>query len=200
MSSLLSNEMFKGRRHKTLAMCIFSTVRPYLFAVLLVGSPGTLKGEDLGIDFAKMPVGLQAHYQGTPHKWVDIFKGKMNGRYVLERRYGSAYGDVMVTKFYNDHGLEVERQYPSGRVVNYEPFHCGRSYGECTHRVRLANGKSGEGSGHVVWSGDKLYFHWQLDGASNVVRRHFKLGKYGLLTFLRENDTLMVLDVLEGDH
>ena len=135
----------------------------------------------VGIDFAAMPVGTQAHYRdGDGNRWTETYRGQEGRFHVMETRVD---GNVTRTHYYNRDGTLRRRVYANGNVRTFSPRRCARVLGEC----RFASSdtkpqRSSQNQGHLIQDGDIFtYTYGPTDGSRRQVFV-YELGPYNLIS------------------
>ena len=99
----------------------------------------TAHAQDIGIQFAEMPVGTKAYYQSTFNgNWVDVYVGIKRGHYVVRRYKGnSPRGKLLQTRYYDKKGRLVYYNGLYQLKVIYKPFDCDYQFGNCQFGFRM---------------------------------------------------------------
>lgn len=87
----------------------------------------------IALDFAKMPVGLTAHFieRKFQDRYSATYVGQRDGFHVLEWRNNGVYR----VEYYGADGTLKKAAHPKGTwVTTYSPRRCDRVVGTCTHR------------------------------------------------------------------
>ena len=124
----------------------------------------------VGIDFASMPVGTQAHYKNSKgDAWILRYAGKRGRYFVMENVFE---GQVTRTMLYNADGTLYRREYADGNVRTFAPKRCLRVLGDCSFRVTNTKPERQTSSsvGNLAQAGSWfIYTYGPVDGSrSNV--------------------------------
>ena len=135
----------------------------------------------VGIDFASMPVGTQAHYKNSKgDTWVERYVGQKGRFFVMENVFE---GQVTRTMLYNADGTLYRREYADGNVRTFAPKRCLRVLGDCSFRVTNTKPERQTSSsvGNLVQAGSWFtYTYGPADGSrSNVFK--YQLGEFNLI-------------------
>ena len=167
-----------------------------LGAGIVLGSvmvPVDAVAQNLGIDFAKMPVGTKMTYQASSGaSWTAVYRGKRGRSHVIREEGRNAEGKRFGrTVYYDKHGRMTSYSYKDanrpepGKVV-FKPFSCDYAVGTCKHQRKLIvhnfiNNGASRNATYVTRKKGKHYTVGVDRGDRNgKVFYNFELGPYNL--------------------
>ncbi len=116
-------------------------MRATLLILTLCSAALTANAQTIGLQFDKIPVGSQFHYETDERSvyWIEIYKGKHSAYHELHSYWADR--NFKPTKpfeieYFNDAGLKIRSQKLSGSKprFTFEPFDCARSTApKCQH-------------------------------------------------------------------
>ena len=127
--------MAKGRK-----ATMGHTMRVILLILTFCSAALTANAQTIGIQFDKIPVGSQFHYETVKGStaWIEIYRGKKGAYHEMHSHWTGRNHEpkkLFRITYYNDAGLMVRmKKLTFDALVTFQPFNCTRSAAAtCTH-------------------------------------------------------------------
>lgn len=155
--------------------------------------PAQITQGKVGINFAAMPVGTQAHYRASNgDRWVEVYRGKNGKFHQMDTIFG---GDrITLSNFYLDDGTLARREYLEGRlegnVRTFSPRRCTRVLGDCSFTAINTKPQrtSVDMMGNTTQSGNSFTYTFGPTDGSSQRTFVYTLGQFNLITSAKSGD------------
>ena len=143
----------------------------------------TQQTSTVGLQFASMPVGLEAYsVNGDGEAFFMRYVGKQ-GRYYVVKNYWK--GNLSNTEEYHADGTLYRRTYPNGNVRTFSPRRCMRVLGECSFTASNTHPKRDNhpSTATLTKSGSTYTYRYEATDGSWVRTFKYRLGEYNLIAW-----------------
>lgn len=139
--------------------------------------------ETAGLQFASMPVGLEAHSVNGDGEAFHLKYIGTKGRYHVVENYWQ--GNLSNTEHYHADGTLYRRYYPNGNVRTFAPRRCMRVLGECSFTASNTHPKRNQvpSVANLTKSGSTYTYRFSAQDGSWTRTFKYRLGQYNLIAW-----------------
>ena len=155
-------------------------MRIFLLVFAVIFSANIAAAQNIGIQFAKMPVGTKLHYKDYEgDTWVQEYRGKSGKYYIVRETHSDR--NLSVTRKYTAQGHLTQIAFRSGFKITYSPQRCDRIVGPCSYRYKGNRRRNGMYKSTLVKRGTGYDYAWARQKTDETYDSHITLGKFNVL-------------------